>query len=181
VAVWLQAVKKMVGDEIDINWKCFSLEQDHSTEGEDFKLWDHPERTTRSLKALQAAKCAQLQGTYLFEPFHMLLFEAFHREPKDTTSDKVLAEIAGKANLDVKQFLKDLKSEQSRKLVGKDHCEGVEKYRLFGVPTLIIDESRPFFLKLGRLTDSTDEQVSFFHEIQQIIYQRPYLLELKST
>ena len=144
-------------------------------------MWDHPEVTSRSLKALQAAKCAQLQGNRTFEPFHMLLFEAFHREPKDTTSDEVLAEMAGKANLEVEQFLEDLKSEKSRKLVGQDHCEGEEKYRLFGVPTLIVDESCPFFPKLGKLPDSTDEQVSFFHEIMGIISKRPYLLEIKST
>lgn len=143
-------------------------------------MWDHPDDlASRSLKALQAAKCAQLQGNKLFEPFHMLLFEAFHREPKDTTSEEVLAEMAGKANLDVEQFLEDLKSEQSRKLVGQDHCEGEEKYRLFGVPTLIIDDNRPFFLKLGKLPDSTDEQVAFFHELQAIITKRPYFLEVK--
>ena len=170
-----------MGDKIDIHWKCFSLEQDHSTRGEDFKVWDHPEVTSRSLKALQAAKCAQLQGNNLFEPFHMLLFGAFHREPKDTTSEKVLAEMAGKANLDVEQFLEDLKSEKSRKLVGQDHCEGAEKYGLFGVPTLIMDACRPFFLKLGKLPDSTEEQVAFFHELQTIITKRPYFLEVKRT
>ncbi len=133
------------------------------------------------MKALQAAKCAQLQSNKPFEPFHMLLFEAFHREPKDTTREEVLAEIARKTNLDVEQFLEDLKSEQSRKLVGHDHSEGEEKYGLFGVPTLIIDESRPFFLKLGKLPDSTDEQVAFFHELQAIITKSPYLLEVKRT
>ena len=133
------------------------------------------------MKALQAAKCAQIQGNHLFEPFHMLLFEAFHREQKDTTSEEVLEEMARKANLDVEQFLEDLKGDQTLKQVGQDHCEGVEKYRLFGVPTLIMDESRPFFLKLGKLSDSTDEQVAFFHELQAIITKRPYFLEVKRT
>ena len=133
------------------------------------------------MKAFQAAKCAQIQGKHLFATFHMLLFEAFHREQKDTTNEKVLEEMARKANLDVVQFLEDLKSEQTLKQVGQDHCEGKEKYGLFGVPTLIIDESRPFFLKLGRLSDSTEEQVSFFHELQKIITNRPYFLEVKRT
>ena len=122
-----------------------------------------------------------MQGNDLFEPFHMLLFEAFHREPKDTTSEEVLAEIAKKANLDVEKFTEDLRSEQSRKLVGQDHCEGEKKYRLFGVPTLIIDESRPIFLKLGKLPDSKEEQVTFFDELRAIITNRPYFLEVKRT
>ena len=144
-------------------------------------MWDHPEIESRSFKALQAAKCAQKQGKNLFETFHMLLFEAFHREPKDTTSDAVLEEIARKANLDVERFLQDLRSEQSRQLVGQDHCEGKEKYQLFGVPTMIIDENRPFFLKLGKLPDSTEDHVAFFEELQDIITKHPYLLEIKKT
>jgi predicted DsbA family dithiol-disulfide isomerase len=170
-----------LGDTLDIHWKCFSLEQNHSTKGEDVKLWNHPEIDSRSFKALQAAKCAQMQGSDLFETFHMLLFEAFHREPKDTTSDTVLEEIACKANLDVGRFMQDLRSEQSRQLVGQDHCEGKDKYQLFGVPTMIIGESRPFFLKLGKLPASTEEQVAFFEELQDIITKYPYLLEIKKT
>ena len=111
----------------------------------------------------------------------MLLFEAFHREQKDTTSEEVLVEMARDANLDVERFLEDLKSGQTLKQVGQDHCEGVEKYGLFGVPTLIIDESHPFFLKLGRLPDSPEEQVTFFYELREIITNRPYFLEVKRT
>ena len=122
-----------------------------------------------------------MQEKTLFETFHMLLFEAFHREPKDTASEAVLEEIARKAKLDVNKFREDLRSEQSRKLVGKDHMEGKEQHQLFGVPTMIIDDSRPFFLKLGKLPDSPDEHVSFFQELQEIITQRPYLLEIKRT
>ena len=155
------------------------MEQDHSTRGVDFKLWDHPEVSSRSLKALQAAKCAQVQGNHLFDTFHMLLFEAFHREPKDTTCDAVLEDMARKAALDGEQFLEDLRGEKSRKLVGQDHSEGEEKYGICGVPTLIMDDKRPLFLKLGKLPDSTDERVAFFHEVQAIITKRPYLLEVK--
>jgi predicted DsbA family dithiol-disulfide isomerase len=179
VAVWLQSVKKKLKDDLNIHWKCFSLEQDHSTRGADFKLWDHPEVTSRSLKAFQAAKCAQVQGNHLFDTFHMLLFEAFHREPKDTTCDSVLEDMARKATMDVEQFLEDLRSEKSRQLVGQDHSEAEEKYGVFGVPTLIIDKQRPFFLKLGKLPDSTGEQVEFFNELRQIITNRPYLSEVK--
>jgi predicted DsbA family dithiol-disulfide isomerase len=144
-------------------------------------LWDHPEIESRSFKALQAAKCAQMQEKNLFETFHMLLFEAFHREPKDTTSATVLEEIARKANLDVNKFKEDLRNEPSRKLVAQDHMEGEEKYKLFGVPTIIIDESRPFFLKLGKLPDSTEDHVTFFQEVGELITKRPYLLEIKRT
>ena len=122
-----------------------------------------------------------MQGNNLFETFHLLLFEAFHKEPKDTTSDAVLEDIARKANLDVNRFKEDLRSEQSRKMVGQDHSEAEEKHNLFGVPTIIIDESRPFFMKLGKLPDVMDEHVTFFQELRKLITKRPYLLEIKRT
>jgi protein-disulfide isomerase-like protein with CxxC motif len=174
-------VKETLGDEIDIQWKCFSLEQDHSTKGEDFKLWDHPEIASRSLKALQAAKCAQTQGNLLFDPFHLLLYEAFHKNKRDTTRDDVLQEIAQEARLDVQRFMEDLSSAASRQWVGEDHREAVEKYQAFGVPTLVFEEKWPFFLKLGTLPDSAEENVTFFKEIKEAIVGRPYLLEMKRT
>ena len=170
-----------MGKTIDIRWKCFSLEQAHSSKGGDFKRWDHSDVANRSLKALQAAKCAQLQGNLLFDPFHLLLFEAFHKEKKDTNNDRVLQEIAQEARLDVDRFMEDFKSNESCKLVGQDHSEALEKYEVFGVPTLVFDESRPCFLKLGRLPDSKQEHVIFFKEIKEVIVARPYLLEMKRT
>jgi len=181
VAVWLHSVKEALGEKIDIHWKCFSLEQDHSTRGEDFKLWDHPEIESRSLKALQAAKCAQAQGNPLFDPFHLLLYEAFHKEKRDTTRDDILQEIAQEAHLDVQRFMEDLRSDASRQWVGADHREAEEKYEVFGVPTLVFEEKWPFFLKLGRLPDSQEENVSFLKEIKAVIVGRPYLLEMKRT
>jgi len=144
-------------------------------------LWDHPEIDSRSLKALQAAKCAQLQGNLLFDPFHLLLFEAFHKDKKDTNNDNVLQKIAQEARLDVKRFMEDLKSSESCKLVGQDHSEAIEKYKVFGVPTLVFDESHPCFLKLGRLPDSKEEHVTFYQELWELTTKRPYLLEIKRT
>jgi 2-hydroxychromene-2-carboxylate isomerase len=122
-----------------------------------------------------------MQGNQLFEPFHILLFEAFHKEKKDTNNDTVLQEIAQKTRLDVNRFMEDLKSKESRKLVGQDHSEAIDKYTVFGVPTLVFDESRPCFLKLGRLPDSKEEHVRFFKEIKEVMLDRPYLLEIKRT
>jgi 2-hydroxychromene-2-carboxylate isomerase len=92
-----------------------------------------------------------------------------------------LQEIAQEAHLDVERFMEDLGSDTSRQWVGDDHREAVEKYEIFGVPTLVFEEKWPFFLKLGRLPDSKAENVSFFKEIKEVIERRPYLLEMKRT
>lgn len=170
-----------MGEEIEINWKCFSLEQANSSKGPDFKLWEHPEIPSRTLRAMQAAKCAQLQGNDLFDTFHLLLYEAFHREKKNVDSEDVLKVIAQEAQLDIKKFLEDLRSDSSGQLVGKDHLEAVERYQIFGVPTLVFDQRWPFFLKLGSLPDSVEEKVQMFKKIQEMIISQPYILELKRT
>ena len=170
-----------MGETVDIHWKCFSLEQANSSRGQDFKLWEHPETHSRSLLALQAAKCAQLQGDDRFNPFHLLLFEALHLERKDITSEEVLKEIAGKAHLDIPKFMEDLRSDASRQQVGQDHMEAVESYRVFGVPTLVINQKWPFFVKLGSLPDSAEEKVSVFKEVRELIINQPCILEIKRT
>jgi predicted DsbA family dithiol-disulfide isomerase len=130
---------------------------------------------------MQAAKCAQLQGDNLFNPFHLLLFEALHLEKKDIASEEVLKEIAGKAHLDIPKFIEDLRSDASRQQVGQDHMEAVESYRVFGVPTLVINQKWPFFVKLGSLPDSAEEKVSMFKEVRELILNQPHVLEIKRT
>ena len=122
-----------------------------------------------------------MQGDLLFDPFHLLLYKAFHEKKRDTTRDEVLQEIAQEAHLDMQRFMEDLRSAASRQWVGEDHGEAVEKYQVFGVPTLVFEEQWPFFLKLGSLPDSAEENVTFFKEIKGLIVGRPYLLEMKRT
>jgi predicted DsbA family dithiol-disulfide isomerase len=130
---------------------------------------------------MQAAKCAQLQGDDRFTTFHLLLFEALHLERKDIASEEVLKEIAGKAHLDIPKFMDDLRSDASRQQVGQDHMEAVESYRVFGVPTLVINQKWPFFVKLGSLPDSAEEKVSMFKEVRELIMNQPHVLEIKRT
>ena len=92
-----------------------------------------------------------------------------------------MQEIAQEARLDVNRFMEDLKSNESCKLVGQDHSEAIEKYKVFGVPTLVFDESHPCFLKLGRLPGSKEEHVTFYQELRELTTKRPYLLEIKRT
>jgi len=168
-----------MGETINIRWKCFSLEQAHSSKGGDFKLWDHSDVANRSLKPLQAAKCAQLQGNDLFDTFHMLLFEALHQRKKDIKSEAVLKSIAGEAHLDVPKFMEDLKSDVSSRWVFEDHIEAVKEYDVFGVPTLVFNGEYASFVKLGSLPDSLEKQVQLFEEIKDLITDKPHILEIK--
>jgi predicted DsbA family dithiol-disulfide isomerase len=174
-------VKRELKGALEVTWKCFSLEQANSSQGPDFKLWEHPEVSNRSLKAFQAAKCAELQGDELFDSFHLGLFQARHEERKSISDEAVLKEVAQKAGLDVERFLKDLGSDASREWVGKDHTEAVDTYSVFGVPALVFDERWSFFLKMGSLPDSAEEQVRLFKEIEALVTGQPHVLEIKRT
>ena len=77
--------------------------------------------------------------------------------------------------------MEDLRSDASRQQVGQDHMEAVESYRVFGVPTLVINQKWPFFVKLGSLPESAEEKVSMFKEVQELIMNQPDVLEIKRT
>jgi len=38
--IWLARVKVELGDELEINWRSFALEQVNSKEGDDWKAWE---------------------------------------------------------------------------------------------------------------------------------------------
>jgi hypothetical protein len=59
--------------------------------------------------------------------------------------------------------------------------EAVERYRVFGVPTLVINQKWPFFVKLDSLPDSAEEKVHLFKEVRELIINHPHLLEIKRT
>jgi predicted DsbA family dithiol-disulfide isomerase len=165
--------------DMNICWKAFSLEQNNSTRGADFKYWEHSEAPSRGVRALAAAKAAANQGQAAFLIFHYALFDARHRQGKNIGDPGILMEIAEKAGLQVNRLNRDMADPACWQAVGKDHEDARENHNVFGVPTLIFPKGRPVYIKLSALPASLDEQLSLFHMIKNMAEDRPYLLELK--
>ncbi len=111
-----------------------------------FLSWDESKPyISSSLPALEAAKCAQLQGADAFRAYHTALFRALFAESRDISDSEVLVEMAGETGLDVDQFRIDLESGRQKAVVIAEHLELLSEYRevVSGVPVVIVDGREP--------------------------------------
>ena len=77
--MWLDRVKRVYGDDLEVTWKNFSLEQVNSKEGPEWKSWEQGDPTERrSLLSQMAAEAARRQGPELYDKFHLALLTARH-------------------------------------------------------------------------------------------------------
>jgi predicted DsbA family dithiol-disulfide isomerase len=176
---WLDKVAQ--SDEVDllIKWKVLSLEQVNQNQGEDFKVWEHPEYPARGIPALAAAKAALRQGESLFERFHRLVFRTYHQQGKDLSTRSVLIEAASEAGLDIQRFERDLDLTENLKAIEEDYLEAKQSYNLFGVPTFVFDNGECIYVKLESVPETEKESVNLLKYVFQMGLEMPYLLELK--
>jgi predicted DsbA family dithiol-disulfide isomerase len=177
-AVLLHHAKQQLGDRISVTWRYFSLEQVNSTQGPEWKLWDQPDTyPSRARLAWKGAEAARRRGTEAFERFHLALLTARHQEGKDLTRRETILGAARAAGLDLAQFERDL-DHATLAALGRDHEEGVERYGVFGTPTLVFANGRAAYLKLRPLPPE-DELLAVWERLADIIGDRGYIIEIK--
>jgi predicted DsbA family dithiol-disulfide isomerase len=162
-----------------MEWYCFPLEQVNSTLGAQLKLWEQPDGfMSRSLWAFRSGEAARLQGKELFERFHLAVMRARHAEKKDIANPEFLIELAGEMGLDGGKFRKDLDDRDLLAKIGEDYTRGVTEHGIWGTPTLVFNGRQAAYLKL-KPAPPAEESVKLFEELFDIVYRRPYLMELK--
>jgi predicted DsbA family dithiol-disulfide isomerase len=140
-------VKEELGDELEITWRSFALEQVNSKEGDGWKAWEQgPDYESRGLLALCAGEASKSQGNKLHNVFFMKLLEARHVDRKDVRERDVILEIARDSGLDMGSFEKELDDPETLKKVGADH-ERAAELGIFGTPTFVFADSPPTFVK----------------------------------
>ena len=153
-------MKEELGDELEITWRSFALEQVNSKEGDDWKAWEQgPDYESRGLLALCAGEASKSQGNKLHNVFFMNLLEARHVDRKDVRERDVILEIARDSGLDMDSFEKELDDPETLKKVGADHERAVE-LGIFGTPTFVFEDAPPTFVKT--YTPPKNEAVSTF-------------------
>lgn len=178
-AVWLRRVQEGLREQVSINWKYFSLEQVNSQQGPDWKLWEQPDDySSRGRDAFRAAEAARKQGDAAFEAFHYALLRARHEQQKDIADRATLLEVADSVGLDMKRFTKDLANRKLLARLGKDHTFAVERYKVFGTPTIVFPGGQAVFLKMTP-PPSDEEAVPVFQEVRQIAEGRQQIKEIK--
>ena len=124
--MWLDRVKKVYGDDLEITWKNFSLEQINSKEGPEWKSWEQGEPTERrSLLSQMAAEAARRQGRELYDKSHLAWLTARHGgdDRIALNEEEPLIELAKDVGLDVGRFQEDLKDRELAGIIGRDHEE----------------------------------------------------------
>ena len=176
--MWLDKVKKVYGENLDITWKNFSLEQVNSKEGLEWKVWDQPdEYESRGLLALRAGEAARRQGKEAFERFHLALLRARHEERQAINQLEVLIDVAKGAGLDAERFREDLSDRSLLSNIAEDHTNAVEKHGVFGTPTFLFENGAATYLKT--YIPPEEDSVSAFEHFMALMASRLYFGELK--
>ncbi len=161
-AVRLQKIEEEYGDKINICWRSYPLAPQQNPEMQftprtaeawqraaqeeniNFNPWDpHQTYPTSSMPALQATKCAQLQGEEAFRRFHTALFKAFFEESMNISDREVLIGLAKKTGLDIERFSANFDGGAQEKEVLAEYEGGRAEYEGWGVPLVIIGGHYP--------------------------------------
>ena len=176
--MWLDKVKRVYGDDLDITWKNFSLEQVNNKEPEN-KVWEREDVTqTRSLLAQIAAEAARRQGDDLYEKFHLALLIARHGDDGRIALNEEgpLVELAGQVGLDVERLKADMKDPELAKKIGREHEEATAE-GIFGTPTFVFENGQSCYIKTFIPAD--EDALAEFEHFVAIASDRPYIGEIK--
>ncbi len=185
-ALWVKDVSELMGSDVmAVRWRFFSLEQSHARkENPDWKIWEQPldSADATGLLAFVAGGAAQaLGGEEALLKFYMALGRLYH-EGGQTPGDKGPIEQAWKeAGLSNEALtgVLDGSNRTGYEKLEKDHTEAIERYNAFGVPTLVFEEHRPFFLKLASQPVDITDSLELFQHVQRLAMGFTNVLEYK--
>lgn len=174
-AFWMRNLKEQLGDNIQINWKFFSLEQVNSTHGEEWKVWDQPNtHLTKGFIGFRGAIAARRQSEEAFDKFHYAWFEARHGDKRRASAHDVAQAIG----LDMIQFERDFNDPALFQELAADHEEGVREYGVFGTPTFVFPNGEAAYFQI-RAIPTRAETLPYWDEFKQIVADRPTFQEIK--
>lgn len=175
--IWLARVKEQLGDDLQITWRSFALEQVNSKNGEDWKAWQQgADYVSRGLWPLRGGIAARLQGEPAHAAYMDTILELKHVEREDVRTRESVIAVAEKAGLDVPRFTEDVDDPKTLTEIGLDHEEAVAQ-GVFGTPTFIFEDGTAAFLKT--YTPPEDETMDAFRDIMGAMRGRKYIGEIK--
>ena len=178
--MWLDRVKQHYGEDLQVTWKSFSLDQVNQKNGPEWKLWEQPEdQQGRSLLALRAGEAARKQGQELFERFHLALLYARHGVDGRIALNELgqIIPVAVGNGLDVARLHEDIEDPDTLAAVARDHTEAVEEYGVFGTPTFLFENGQSAYLKA--FIPPEEDSLPFFEHFMGVIAERSYVGEIK--
>ncbi|HZC98997.1 MAG TPA: DsbA family protein [Actinomycetes bacterium] len=162
----------------DVAFRPFSLSQVHLEEGET-PVW-HTEPRPSGVLALEWGLAVRDEFPEAFHEAHLALFSARHDYGRDLNDPQVLREAIASVGLDADDVAKVVAGAQPAKTLATEHTWAVEQYRVFGVPTFVVDQRAVFIRLMSRKPEPAEARVTLEH-LLDILTGWPELNELKTT
>lgn len=138
------------GRDWDVGFRAFSLDQTHVEEGEP-PVWERPpgERGSGVLP-LQWGITVRDRFPERFFDFHLATFAARFDEGRKIGSEDVLRDVATAAGIEPDLVAKEVEDGWPLETLAREHQEAVDRWAVFGVPTLIVGDEAVFVRLMER-------------------------------
>ena len=139
------------GRDWDVRFWPFSLDQIHVDEGET-PVWERglDEQGVGGVRALLWGIAVRDAFADKFLDFHLAAFRARHDEGKKIAEDDVMREVAASVGLDPDAVAEEVASGRPLKALEAEHTEAVDRYAVFGVPTIVEGDEAVFVRLMDR-------------------------------
>jgi hypothetical protein len=151
------------GREWNARFLPFSLDQVHVPEGEP-PVWERPpEGRGSGVRALEWGLAVRDAFPEQFGDFHLRTFDIRHVHGKRFT-EETLHEAAIEAGLDPDAVAKEVASGRPIDALAAEHTEALDRWSVFGVPT-VIEGDEAVFVRLMRpaTPDDVKDLLDFIH------------------
>lgn len=175
---WLFDLQQQLDHPLDITWRYFSIEQVNKA-ADAPNVWEHPnDGTSSTMRAFQGVHAAGKQGEDKYLEYMAALFNQRHVNKRNLGTQSILEDTAEQVGLDLAQFRIDLQSDEVFGIFQQDHTEAVEKYGIFGVPTIMFGNEQSAYLRI-KIGEPPADPLVFWEEFVAIVRNRPTILEIK--
>ena len=179
--MWLAKVRETTGQEVNVDWQPFSLEQVNSdNKGEDVKFWELPgarDGSDNTLLAHKAGLAAKRQGKEAFESFFISLLKLRHEERRSLTEMEVMEEAVANSGIDIARFREDLADPDLLREIAESHTEAVDEYGAFGVPTYVFPNGGVAFVKMH--IPPAEQAGEIYESLTRVITDAQHVGEVK--
>lgn len=143
----------LAGTELRPRFRPFSLTQAHLADGEQ-PVWASPNGQS-GLLALQWGVAIRDGIPDHFPAAHRALFAARHDQGGNIDDEAVVRRSVAEAGVNPDQVSELVAGGQPLKTIGAEHTEAVDRWKVFGVPTVIVGDEAAFvrFMERGRSDD----------------------------
>ncbi|MFM9105077.1 MAG: DsbA family protein [Chloroflexota bacterium] len=175
---WLDEAQRQDPD-LQVNWRCFSIEQVNAGLGPDWKLWEQPEDyPSYGLLGLRASVAARRQGGAPYRAFHAAAAEARHVQKRTLTRRATIEQMGREAGLDLARFRQDLDDPRTLAEVGREHEQGVSAFGVFGTPTIVTPRGGALYVQLDEIP-APEQALPLLDDILRYADDRRYIKEIK--